>query len=322
MGNRWRQLRYAVVTTGLMIVTSPLVCGADGKVMLPVEAGRTIDVSQVSDEVESTSGMHTRQWCGEDRGMLVVEEKSAVGERSVPQQPIRKEEVKGATIEGNQITAKPGYSLTILPDGSIGVLDRDSSLRSQWNCFCGGPYHVGRCKGVGCGPNCMICTPWPGDECKGDAEHPNSGGFCMVCDNSKPNCPKSDSASSNQAPLPPLSTPSIDLVPVNPQPSFPYCPAFASDGKSFIVTVFNNNRTTAAPPTVTRLQLIKQGVDFYNLTRPTPGMAPGTSVNVSFPFPTTNVPTGDWIPTVTVDAGNQVPESNESNNVMAGRCIR
>ena len=116
--------------------------------------------------------------------------------------------------------------------------------------------------------------------------------------------------------------PAIDLVPVNPQPGFPYCPTFGSDGKSFIVTVFNNNRTTAAPPTVTRLRLSKQGVDFYNLTRPTPGMAPGTSVNVSFPFPTTNVPTGDWIPTVTVDAGNQIAESNESNNTMTGKCIR
>jgi len=102
-----------------------------------------------------------------------------------------------------------------------------------------------------------------------------------------------------------------DLIPV-PDATGSFCRV--EDG-ALIVTVRNQGLATAGPSTT--------HVDFSGggaVSMPTPSLAPGQSVDLSFP-----IPPGCFSPDcgfkITVDANGDVVEANEANNTATGICI-
>lgn len=101
-----------------------------------------------------------------------------------------------------------------------------------------------------------------------------------------------------------------DLIPV-PDNQGNFCKR--KDGK-LIVTVRNQGAGPAGP-SVTRVDFL----GFGQFTQPTPPLAPGASVDLVF-----DIPPGCFNPDcefrITVDANNQVVESNDGNNFASGVC--
>ncbi|HEX8597398.1 MAG TPA: CARDB domain-containing protein [Chloroflexia bacterium] len=102
-----------------------------------------------------------------------------------------------------------------------------------------------------------------------------------------------------------------DLVPV-PDSQGSFC---KGEGGKLAVTVRNQGAGPAGP-SVTRVDFGALG----QFTQPTPPLAPGASVDLFF-----EMPQGCFQPDctfrITVDANNQVVESNEGNNSASGVCV-
>ncbi len=102
-----------------------------------------------------------------------------------------------------------------------------------------------------------------------------------------------------------------DLIPV-PDANGSFC---KRRDLTLTVTV-KNQGASGAGPSVT-------GVDFFafgKVSMPTPPLGPGASVDLLFP-----IPPGCFDPDcefrITVDANNQVNESDEGNNIASGTCL-
>jgi hypothetical protein len=103
-----------------------------------------------------------------------------------------------------------------------------------------------------------------------------------------------------------------DLIPV-PDANGSFC----KRKDSMLTVTVKNQGTSGAGSSVTE-------VDFLGfppkVSMPTPPLAPGASVDLFFP-----IPPGSFNPDcefrITVDANNQVNESNEGNNIANGRCL-
>lgn len=102
-----------------------------------------------------------------------------------------------------------------------------------------------------------------------------------------------------------------DLIPVPDENGF-FCRR--RDG-NLIVTV-RNQGTFGAGPSVTTVDFGAFGA----VSMPTPALAAGASVDLAFP-----IPLGCFDPDcdfrITVDANNNVVESNEGNNTASGTCL-
>ncbi len=102
-----------------------------------------------------------------------------------------------------------------------------------------------------------------------------------------------------------------DLVPV-PDPKVGFC---RRDNQGHLIVTVKNQGPAGAGPSVTK-------VDFSSgtVSMPTPPLAPGASVDLLF-----LIPPGCFHPDcsfrITVDAMNQVVESNEANNIASGTCL-
>lgn len=108
-----------------------------------------------------------------------------------------------------------------------------------------------------------------------------------------------------------------DLVPVpDPRQAFPFCRRNQADD---LVVVVANRGTAAAGSSTTRVEFGNDEV----VERDTPALDVGESTRLTFPipetFPSCFAPNCPF--TITVDAGDDVTESNERNNVEAGVCI-
>jgi hypothetical protein len=103
-----------------------------------------------------------------------------------------------------------------------------------------------------------------------------------------------------------------DLVPVpDPRPEVGFC---KREGGNLIVTVRNQGTAESGP--------FSTEVDFFSygkVSMPTPTLGPGESADLLFP-----IPLGCFDPDcdfqITVDADNQVIESDEGNNVVRDTC--
>jgi hypothetical protein len=105
-----------------------------------------------------------------------------------------------------------------------------------------------------------------------------------------------------------------DLVPVpDPQPGVGFC---RRDEKGNLIVTVLNQGTAGAGPSVTEVDFGAFGVTAL----PTPPLVPGASVDLLFP-----IPFGCFNPDcqfrITVDANNQVVESDEGNNFASGTCL-
>lgn len=102
-----------------------------------------------------------------------------------------------------------------------------------------------------------------------------------------------------------------DLIPV-PDASGSFC---RRQGNILTVTV-RNQGTAAAGPSTTRVDFGAHGIS----DQPTPPLAPGASVDLTF-----QIPPGCFDPDcefrIVVDVNSDVPESDESNNFASGVCI-
>ena len=102
-----------------------------------------------------------------------------------------------------------------------------------------------------------------------------------------------------------------DLVPV-PDGNGSFC---KRNGLTLTVTI-RNQGTSGSGPSETEVDFFA----FGKVSMPTPPLAPGASVDLAFP-----IPRGAFDPDcefqITADAGNQVGESNEGNNVAQGACL-
>jgi subtilase family serine protease len=101
-----------------------------------------------------------------------------------------------------------------------------------------------------------------------------------------------------------------DLIPV-PDPKLGFC---KRRDLKLTVTVKNQGSVAAGPTTT---------VDFEgagSASQPTPGLAPGASVDLVFDIPAACFH-GDCHFRITVDSGGQVDESDEANNTASGVCI-
>ena len=102
-----------------------------------------------------------------------------------------------------------------------------------------------------------------------------------------------------------------DLIPV-PDANGNFC---KRDGSKLTVTV-KNQGTGPAGPSTTRVDF--GGFGFQD--QPTPALAPGASVDLTF-----DIPPGCFDPDcefrIVVDFGNVVAESNEPNNFASGTCL-
>ena len=109
--------------------------------------------------------------------------------------------------------------------------------------------------------------------------------------------------------VPPGGVP--DLIPV-PDAAGNFC---KRSGSKLTVTV-KNQGTGAAGPSTTRVDFGSFGVQ----DQPTPALAPGASVDLTF-----TIPTGCFDPNcefrIVVDFGGAVTESNEANNFASGTCL-
>jgi hypothetical protein len=102
-----------------------------------------------------------------------------------------------------------------------------------------------------------------------------------------------------------------DLIPV-PEQNGSFC---RRKDLTLTVTV-KNQGTGGAGPSVTEVDFLGLG----KVSMPTPPLGPGASVDLFFP-----IPLGCFNPNcefrITVDANNQVNESNEGNNIANGTCL-
>jgi subtilase family serine protease len=78
-----------------------------------------------------------------------------------------------------------------------------------------------------------------------------------------------------------------------------------------------NQGTSMAGPSVTKVDFFQYG----SITIPTPIWGPGVSVDLNFPMPH-GCHDPDCEFKITVDANNDVAESDEGNNVVNDTCIR
>jgi CARDB len=102
-----------------------------------------------------------------------------------------------------------------------------------------------------------------------------------------------------------------DLIP-DPDPQTGFCKR--DDQGNLIVTVKNQGSADAGASTTT-VHFAPGGP----LSRPTPPIAAGSSVNVVFPIPPACFdPDCDF--RIIVDSASQVPESDETNNTASGTC--
>jgi hypothetical protein len=103
-----------------------------------------------------------------------------------------------------------------------------------------------------------------------------------------------------------------DLMPV-PDQRGSFCKS--KDNRTLTVTV-RNQGTGGAGPSTTEVDFLSYG----KVTKPTPALGPGASVDLDFP-----IPPGCFDPDcefrITVDINNQVAESDEGNNYASGKCI-
>lgn len=107
-----------------------------------------------------------------------------------------------------------------------------------------------------------------------------------------------------------------DLVPVpDPQPGISFC---RLDEKHRLLVVVKNQGAADAPASTTRVHFPVPG---NTIDLPTPALSAGSSVTL----PPIVMPRGCHNPdcdfTITVDAKNEVIESNEANNSAKGVCI-
>ncbi len=102
-----------------------------------------------------------------------------------------------------------------------------------------------------------------------------------------------------------------DLIPV-PNEEGSFC---KRDGNTLIVTV-KNQGTRAAGTSVTAVDFGRYG----KVTQPTPSLAPNASVDLSFPIPR-GCHDPDCEFDITVDADDDVNESDEGNNTASGSCV-
>jgi hypothetical protein len=105
-----------------------------------------------------------------------------------------------------------------------------------------------------------------------------------------------------------------DLVPVpDPQPGVGFC---RRDDQGRLIVTVRNQGTSGAGPSLTEVDFFA----FGTVSLLTPPLGPGASVDLLFP-----IPPGCFNPDcefrITVDANNQVVESNEGNNFASGTCI-
>jgi len=107
-----------------------------------------------------------------------------------------------------------------------------------------------------------------------------------------------------------------DLVPV-PDPKLGFC---RRDEQGHLIVTVKNQGTVMAGPSVTVVDFFAYG---SAPPMPTPPLAPGASVDLLFLIPTS--PKNCFDPNcefrITVDAMNQVVESNEANNIASDTCI-
>jgi hypothetical protein len=103
-----------------------------------------------------------------------------------------------------------------------------------------------------------------------------------------------------------------DLIPVPDEQGF-FCKI--EDGQTLIVTV-QNQGAAGAGPSATEVDFGSHG----KVVKPTPALGPGASVDLEFP-----IPRGCFDPDcqfrITVDANNEIVESDESNNFASGTCL-
>ncbi len=106
-----------------------------------------------------------------------------------------------------------------------------------------------------------------------------------------------------------------DLVPV-PDPKLGFC---RRDDQGHLIVTVKNQGTVVAGPSVTVVDFFAYGT----VSMPTPPLAPGASVDLFFLIPTSpkNCFDPDCEFRITVDAMNQVVESNEANNIASGTCL-
>jgi hypothetical protein len=102
-----------------------------------------------------------------------------------------------------------------------------------------------------------------------------------------------------------------DLIPV-PDPSGSFC---KRQDLTLTVTV-KNQGTSGAGPSVTEVDFFAYG----KVSMPTPPLAPGASVDLLLPIPPRSFDP-DCEFQITVDANNQVNESDEGNNIGRGTCL-
>lgn len=102
-----------------------------------------------------------------------------------------------------------------------------------------------------------------------------------------------------------------DLIPV-PNKEGSFC---KRDGNTLIVTV-KNQGTRDAGTSVTVVDFGRYG----KVTQPTPSLAPNASVDLSFPIPR-GCHDPDCEFDITVDADDDVNESDEGNNTASGTCV-
>ena len=102
-----------------------------------------------------------------------------------------------------------------------------------------------------------------------------------------------------------------DLIPV-PNEKGSFC---KREGRDLLIVTVKNQGTRVAVSSVTKVDYRKHG----SITEQTPSLAPGQSVNLPF-----KIPMGCFDPDcefdITVDADDNVIESDEGNNTASGTC--
>ena len=110
-----------------------------------------------------------------------------------------------------------------------------------------------------------------------------------------------------------------DLVPVNPNPNDADC---ITDGQGGLLVTVENQGNAKAPPSVTRV-IFSPGGSFDLDTPELEGASvedPGASVELTFPIPA-DCFDPDCEFEISVDATDQVVESDEGNNTVSGKCL-
>jgi subtilisin family serine protease len=102
-----------------------------------------------------------------------------------------------------------------------------------------------------------------------------------------------------------------DLIPVPDEKGF-----FCKREDSMLIVTVKNQGTRVADSSTTKVDFFKYGV----VTKQTPSLAPSQSVDLSFKIPT-GCFDSDCEFQITVDADNNVVESDEGNNTASGTCI-